>query len=89
MIFPCFEKHDDSRTSAVCNHLVKKQHFESKFSNCDPSGKQASNQEVAYEKERSYCNEYSSYFESDSSLLKREVFSLGDSSSSDGHTDDM
>ena len=36
--FPCFEKYDDSRTSAVHDQLEKKQHFESKFSNSNLSG---------------------------------------------------
>ncbi len=87
--FPCFEKHDDLRTSAVHDQLEKKQHFESKFSNSKPSGESSfESREIAYAKKKGYRNEFASHFESDSSSLKIEVFSLGDSNSSDRHSED-
>ena len=39
--FPCFEKHDDSRTSSVHDQLVKKPKYWFKVFNGDPSGKSA------------------------------------------------
>ena len=63
---------------------MKKQLFESKFSSGDPSGEYSSDSEgVDYAKKKSHCNEFASYFESDSSLSKIGVLTLGDSSSSD------
>ncbi len=82
--FPCFEKHEDSRTSAALYHLVNKPHFELKFSSEDPLlESRFESEEVAYSKKNSHCNEVASYFESNSTLSKIELFSLGDSNSSD------
>ncbi len=68
---------------------MRKQHFESKLSNDDPSGELSiKSEEVLYAKKKSHRNEFASYFESDSSSSKREIFSLCDSSSSDEHLDD-
>ncbi len=68
---------------------MKKWNFEWKLYDGDPLGEWSfESEEVAYAKERSYCNEFASHFESDSSSLKIEVFSLGDSNSSDRHSED-
>ncbi len=45
-------------------------------------------EEVAYAKQQSHHNEFALYYRSDSSLSKREIFSLNDSSSSNVHKDD-
>lgn len=82
--FPCFEKHEDSRTSAVLYHSVNKPHFELKFSSEDPLLESSyDSKEVDYSKKNSNCNEFASYFESNSTLSKIELFSLGDYNSSD------
>ena len=68
---------------------MKKRLFESKLSGGDHSGNSSSeSEEVAYAKNKSHRNEFASYFESDSSSSKIEVFSLSDFNSLDGHSED-
>ena len=63
---------------------MKKRLFESKLSGGDHSGESSSeSEEVAYAKKKSHCNEFASYFENNSSSSKIEVFTLGNSNSSD------
>ena len=63
---------------------MKKRLFESKLSSGDASGESSSeSEEVVFVKKKSHRNEFASYFETDSSSSKKEVFTLGDSSSSD------
>ena len=58
------------------------------MSSGDPSGESSFESErVAYAKRNSYHDEPASYFESDNSSTKIEVFSQGDSISSDGHSE--
>ena len=82
--FPCFKKHDESLQFAVHDWSVKKQLFESKLSSGDLSGESSSeSEEVVFVKKNSRRNEFASYFDTDSSSSKKDVFTLDDSSSSD------
>ena len=68
---------------------MKKRNFEWKLYDGDPLGEWSfESEEVACPEKKHYRNEFASYFESDSSLSKIEEFSLGDSNSSDGHSED-
>ena len=81
--FPCFKKHDESLEFAVHDWSVKKQLFESKLSSGDLSGESSSESEdVVFVKRKSRRNKFASYFDTDSSSSKKEVFTLDDSSSS-------
>jgi len=82
--FPSFKKYDESIKSVVDDRSAKKRLFESMLSSGDLSGESSSeSEEVVVVKKKSHRNEFASYFETDSSSSKIEVFTLDDSSSSE------
>ncbi len=59
--FPCFERHDDSRISALHQHMVEKQQFALKSSNRNASWESSfKSEEVLMQQQKSHHNDFAS-----------------------------